>query len=193
MANPFSVGINLDPIGALMGWFGNERQISSAKDINQKASDWAQYQQKMQIHMASTTYSRAVEDLKRAGLNPMLAVTSGMSSPSTGIVPRDLKNPAGNTAMNLAMANKMGAEVRYLKSQAKLNENQGVISDMMTKFLKKNPWMVNTKATTDNLGGALLTLLGSVVGVGKFGLLSKVIGKGKGVGKAMQLRKFRFK
>lgn len=48
-----------------------------ASSENQKNRDW-------QTHMANTSYSRAVADLKNAGLNPILALSNGFGGASTG-------------------------------------------------------------------------------------------------------------
>lgn len=52
-----------------------ERAMQFSADEAQKARDWSEY-------MSSSQYSRAVKDLKNAGLNPVLAAGGGISSGS---------------------------------------------------------------------------------------------------------------
>lgn len=72
-----------------------ERQAEFNREEAQKQRDW-------QEHMANTQYQRAIGDMEKAGLNPILAVTGG--GIGTG-VPGGATASAGSSAMSAASAN----------------------------------------------------------------------------------------
>lgn len=60
-------------------------QQSSADKAMQFSADQAAINRQWQTEMSNSAYSRAMSDLKNAGVNPLLAVTAGQSStPSVG-------------------------------------------------------------------------------------------------------------
>lgn len=56
---------------------------TNAKEANQNAHDEAELARMYQTYMSNTAYQRAVNDLKLAGLNPILAFYGGGSGAST--------------------------------------------------------------------------------------------------------------
>lgn len=102
-------------------WAFNSAQASAANlnqmNMWQTAADWneamwekqaafnaeqAQIQRDWQERMANTQYQRAVGDMSKAGLNPILAVTGG--GVGTGI-PGGAQASVGGASMNSAQAN----------------------------------------------------------------------------------------
>lgn len=61
-----------------------EFQQSSAREAMQFEADQALLNRQFQEQMSSTAYQRAMEDMKDAGLNPILAYTQGGASTPTG-------------------------------------------------------------------------------------------------------------
>lgn len=60
----------------------NRSQETIAKDANAFSASQAQGQQDFQERMSNTAHQREVADLKSAGLNPLLSLNNGASSPS---------------------------------------------------------------------------------------------------------------
>lgn len=61
-----------------------ERDIYLQTYANQFAAEEAQKNRDWQEEMSNTAYQRAVEDMKKAGLNPVLAVSQGGASTPSG-------------------------------------------------------------------------------------------------------------
>lgn len=79
MANFFSELV--DKVGDFIPGIGDSKAQDKANKTNQKE---AQINRDFQERMSSTAYQRAMDDMKKAGLNPMLAYTQGGASAPTG-------------------------------------------------------------------------------------------------------------
>lgn len=116
------VGAITDPIGSLIGsgigFLGQE----SANSANSGAS---KDQMAFQERMSSTAYQRAVADMTKAGLNPMLAYSQGGASAPLGSMP-NIQNSAGQVGQGVAsaiQAKQVMANLQQVNSQTDLNEN----------------------------------------------------------------------
>lgn len=109
----------------------------------QKQRDWEQY-------MSNTSYQRAMEDLKEAGLNPAMLYASGgqgastpngaSASASRGGASMDVIGSIGNVINSINGArriDKITKQNEFTSNNAKsLYKNVAIIASMLTKYMR---------------------------------------------------------
>lgn len=138
--------------GSLLG-------ASSARSANQMAMGMTREQMAFQERMRDTQYQSAVADMKKAGLNPMLAYQQGGNAAPQGAGPPDIKQEfnAGelmNTAMSVARIDnenkQVDAAVENMKADTsiKIAEVKRVLQDTHLKAMQ---------SSTESYKGALVS------------------------------------
>lgn len=96
-----------DILGGFLGLGGqlatNESNADIARMNNQFNAQQAQLNRQFQAEMSNTAHQREVDDLRKAGLNPLLSVNAGASSPGGGSA-----SSSGNPVMQNPMESLSG-------------------------------------------------------------------------------------
>lgn len=96
------------------------------KETNQQNIKYAEGQTQFQERMSNSAYQRATEDMRKAGLNPMLAYSQGGASTPTGASPTLTAPRPGDVGRGLADTAKsiatMSPQIQNVQSQTELNK-----------------------------------------------------------------------
>lgn len=116
---------------------------STAK-ANKQNMALAQRQMDFQHMMSSTAYQRAMQDMRQAGLNPLLAYSQGGASSPSGATTQVQPELGAGAQSALAVA-RAHAEVQNVKAQTELLRAQAE----MARFKAQIPAAVNALMGTD--------------------------------------------
>lgn len=134
----FFAGIGSALVGGALSLFGGRSQ-------DRNAARQAQAQMDFQERMRATQYQTTVQDMRAAGLNPILATKlGGAGTPSGAAAP--MGNPIGD-AVNTAMeASKVKAELDNIKADTNTKETLSALQKAQEDFnrvqISLNPYQM---------------------------------------------------
>lgn len=111
------IGAGISAAGSLAGGMMSSAGQSAANASNQQFnSQQAQYQREWEQNMSSTAYRRGMEDMKAAGLNPILAYSQGgASTPSGASASSNVENAMEGVGQGVTSAAQIARNAADLK------------------------------------------------------------------------------
>lgn len=151
-------------VGSMIPGIGDAMAAEEQNSANIAAAD---KQMRFQERMSNSAYQRGMDDMKKAGLNPMLAFSQGGASTPTGAIPTinsETKSKLGefaiasatglkNTATNQQQANtqQMSAESSIKLNSAQAAKTAADTQSTMLDNIKKKRELPIRKDVTDTL------------------------------------------
>jgi len=147
-----AIDLQLDVIPGI----GDARAAERANEQNIK---YAKENTAFQERMSNTAYQRAMDDMKKAGLNPMLAFSQGGASAPQGAVPtinQASKSKLGEMAISTATGLKgLGIQQQQADTAQKNVESQTTVNTATTaKTILTNGAVINAPVTFNGTGGS---------------------------------------
>ena len=137
------------PTGAAIGSAaGGYIDDSGTRSQNKAAKTEAQGTQDFQERMSSTAYQRSMADMKKAGLNPILAYKQGSASTPGGVTPPVLNEMAGR-ANSARTVNKNVAEIKEINARKKNVEAETRLKNTTSAYTTELYHSAYSKAQVD--------------------------------------------
>lgn len=152
----------MDPTGGILtmgaGLLGGILGYKGQKDTNQANIALGREQMAFQERMSSTAYQRAVEDMKKAGLNPMLAYSQGGASSPVGSMPQINNAVAAGVSSAVQGVSAVQSAQQVLQSKAQIDlleanaakvRSETMAQDMNTAKLAADIQLLKDRASSE--------------------------------------------
>jgi hypothetical protein len=159
-------------IGGILGYKGQ-------KDANKRNIALSREQMAFQERMSNTAYQRAMQDMKLAGLNPILAAKQPASTPGGSSTRVESAIGAGvqafnntNSALSTAANQRASAQVNSAKAQRQFTINNALYA----KTLGPKQLAINSALAEYGMTPAITNLLTSAVTGSNLAQFKKILG-----------------
>lgn len=118
-------------VGLIGGIMGNQQNAANARAANEANERIAARQMSFQERMSNSAYQRAMVDMKKAGLNPMLAYQQGGASAPSGAgyqaaIP-DYQDPLAPAVASAVDTKLKGENLKLAQTQLGLNTASNIV------------------------------------------------------------------
>lgn len=134
----FLEGLAAGFLGGFGSLVGGMAQASAQREINEQQIGFAREQMGFQERMSNSAYQRAMADMKKAGLNPMLAFSQGGASTPPGSQPTLAAPDEGAKFRSLAEGMSTAMEVGRFKKEMEVQDSVKKVNEQTAREKDSN-------------------------------------------------------